>query len=292
MQLIRRILTPTDFGPSSAHAVSFAAGLAKELDAQLTLMHVVDELWPKLPTEAAPPVVGPSVEEREQEANLRLADTVLSIGDIAPWPDVVVRHGRAWEEIVRCAEALDCDLVVMGTHGRKGPSRWLLGSVAEKVVRNCKRPTLTVRADATERTSTEREGSETNRGLPESATSVKGVMVDALHLPRGPDGQKTLASGVRVGMRLWDHEARGDSPESQRDYEVVGYVLAGYAELQIEGETIRLEPGDSYWVPRHARHRYHILAPLTVVEAISPPSPSEVERPRQQRGESPSWARR
>lgn len=285
MQPIRRILTATDFGPSSAHALSFAADLAKELDAQLTLMHVVEELWPTLPTEAAPPVVGPSAEQRELEAGIRLADAVRSISDIAPWHDVVVRHGRVWEEIVRCAEALDCDLVVVGTHGRKGPSRWLLGSVAEKVVRNCRRPTVTVHGDSPEPTS-----KETERSFTEDAARAKGVMIDALRLPRGPDGQKLLASGVRIGMRLWDREERGDSPESQRDYEVVGYVLAGYAELQIEGETIRLEPGDSYWVPRHARHRYHILAPLTVVEAVSPPA--DAQSSRSARGESSSWARR
>lgn len=73
-------------------------------------------------------------------------------------------------------------------------------------------------------------------------------------------------------MRLWEHEAPGDSPESERDYEVVGYVLNGRAELHIEGQVVRLDPGDSYVVPRHARHHYHVISPFTVIEATSPPS--------------------
>ncbi|AKV00608.1 hypothetical protein AKJ09_07271 [Labilithrix luteola] len=59
---------------------------------------------------------------------------------------------------------------------------------------------------------------------------------------------------------------------SERDYEVVGYVLSGRAELHIEGQVVRLDPGDSYVVPRHARHHYHVIAPFTVIEATSPPS--------------------
>ncbi len=57
--------------------------------------------------------------------------------------------------------------------------------------------------------------------------------VDSRHSPRGALGQKYLASGVHVAMRLWD-EKPGDEaqkPESRRDYETVGYVLAGRAEL-------------------------------------------------------------
>jgi quercetin dioxygenase-like cupin family protein len=98
------------------------------------------------------------------------------------------------------------------------------------------------------------------------------VKLDSSHSPIGPQGQKYLASGVRVSMRLWEHEAIGDTPESERDYEVVGYVIAGQAELHVEGQMVRLQPGDSYVVPRHARHHYRIVTPFTAVEATSPPS--------------------
>jgi nucleotide-binding universal stress UspA family protein len=58
--------------------------------------------------------------------------------------DGVLREGVAWEEINRVADELDADLIVIGTHGRKGLARALLGSVAENVVRTATRPVLTI----------------------------------------------------------------------------------------------------------------------------------------------------
>lgn len=96
--------------------------------------------------------------------------------------------------------------------------------------------------------------------------------VDSAHAPRGSRGQRYLASGVRVAMRLWEAEKPGDYEESARPYETVGYVIAGQARLHIEGQTVTLAPGDSYVVPRGARHRYSIIDRFTAVEATSPPA--------------------
>jgi quercetin dioxygenase-like cupin family protein len=96
--------------------------------------------------------------------------------------------------------------------------------------------------------------------------------IDSRYSPRGPEGEKYLASGVRVSMRLWTEEEPGTHPESTRDYEVVGYVLVGRAELHLEGQVVRLDVGDSYVVPRGARHHYRILESFTAVEATSPPA--------------------
>jgi len=97
--------------------------------------------------------------------------------------------------------------------------------------------------------------------------------VDSHYSPHGPEGQKYLASSVHIGMRLWEEEQAGpDKPERQRDYETVGYVIRGRAELRIEGQVIQLGPGDSWVVPRGAAHTYHILEPFTAVEATYPPS--------------------
>jgi len=97
--------------------------------------------------------------------------------------------------------------------------------------------------------------------------------VDSTHSPRGPQGQKYLASSVHVGMRLWEEEQPGETkPAARRPYETVGYVLKGRAELRIEGQLVRLEPGDSWVVPRDAEHSYHILEPFTAVEATHPPA--------------------
>ena len=61
-------------------------------------------------------------------------------------------------------------------------------------------------------------------------------------------------------------------PVTERDYETVGYVISGRAELDLEGQTVRLEPGDSWLVPAGARHTYRILEPFTAVEATAPPA--------------------
>jgi quercetin dioxygenase-like cupin family protein len=98
------------------------------------------------------------------------------------------------------------------------------------------------------------------------------IKIDSSHSPRGPGGQKYLASGVRVSMRLWEEEPTAPVVETQRDYEVVGYVLRGRAELRLEGQLVALAPGDSYVVPRGARHAYRIVESFSAVEATSPPS--------------------
>ena len=102
-------------------------------------------------------------------------------------------------------------------------------------------------------------------------TSV--TKVQSRRSPHGSMGQKYLAGGVHVALRLWEKEPKGESePTSTRDYETVGYVIEGRAELEIEGQRLILEPGDSWTVPRGASHRYIILEEFTAVEATSPPA--------------------
>jgi quercetin dioxygenase-like cupin family protein len=91
--------------------------------------------------------------------------------------------------------------------------------------------------------------------------------------PFGVKGQKYLASGVHVAMRLWEGEEPNDhKPMTRRDYETVGYVLAGRAELHLEGQMVLLEPGDSWVVPRGAAHTYKILEKFSAIEATCPPA--------------------
>src|SRR5262249_50094486 len=78
--------------------------------------------------------------------------------------------------------------------------------------------------------------------------------------PRGRQGQKYLAAGVHLAMRLWEDEQPGEAkPMSRRDYETVGYVIRGRAELHLEGQMVLLESGDSWVVPRGAEHTYKVL---------------------------------
>lgn len=107
--------------------------------------------------------------------------------------------------------------------------------------------------------------------MSEHDTTVKKV--SSRHSPHGDMGQKYLVSGKQVSMRLWENE-EGDAHKGAtvREYETVGYVISGRAELDLEGQRIRLEPGDSWLVPAGTEHRYEILEPFTAIEATAPPS--------------------
>ena len=86
-------------------------------------------------------------------------------------------------------------------------------------------------------------------------------------------GQVYLAAGTKVGMRLWREVAPSeDMGAHSRDYETVGYVISGRAELTVEGQTVRLEPGDSWVVPAGAEHDYRIEEAFRAVKATSPPA--------------------
>lgn len=129
---IRRLLLATDFGPSSEGAVELAARIAAVFGARITLLHALDD-------DAREPTGEVARATRE-----RLEKVAEGIGGLVPDRDVLVRHGKPWSEI--CDEAKDgYDLVVLGTHGRSAVPRWLIGSVAERVVRAAEPPVLTVR---------------------------------------------------------------------------------------------------------------------------------------------------
>ncbi len=106
-----------------------------------------------------------------------------------------------------------------------------------------------------------------------TTTDTSVTKVKSAFSPHGELGQKYLASGTHVAMRLWEDEQPGEpKPMASRDYETVGYVISGRAELHLEGQTLLLEPGDSWAVPKGAAHMYKILEAFTAVEATSPPA--------------------
>ena len=103
-----------------------------------------------------------------------------------------------------------------------------------------------------------------------SATVKK---VDSAHSPHGDMGQKLLVEGKHIAMRLWEEQPESNPKDMiARPYETVGYVISGRAELMIEGQTLTLEPGDSWLVPSDAKHTYVIKEAFTAVEATSPPA--------------------
>jgi quercetin dioxygenase-like cupin family protein len=101
-------------------------------------------------------------------------------------------------------------------------------------------------------------------------TTVKKVSSAAS--PHGEMDQTYLVSGKRVALRIWKDEKPQKKPATRRDYETVGYVIAGEAELVVEGQTVALKQGDSWLVPAGAEHAYRILTDFTAIEATSPPA--------------------
>jgi universal stress protein A len=145
MATFSKILIPVDFSEHSREAVRQACDLARRFDAELHLLHALDT-WPA-PAEVASefrPQLYDILTEQRAAAARSLED--LPGAELGPKPVVrVIRTGVAAHEVINYANENGIDLIVMGTHGRTGVSRWLMGSVAEKVVRGAHCPVLVVR---------------------------------------------------------------------------------------------------------------------------------------------------
>ena len=97
--------------------------------------------------------------------------------------------------------------------------------------------------------------------------------VNSSTAPKGEMGQKYLAAGANVAMRIWQNEQPAEpKPKAARDYETVGYVIIGTAELHLEDRVLKLAPGDSWVVPQGTPHTYKITESFTAVEATTPPA--------------------
>lgn len=137
-----KILVPTDLGEPSRHALTTAVELAKKFDAQIVLVHVFDVPMSYAGMDLSPrDLLAPLWQGAKEQLDVALADVRKSI----PNATLTVSQGTPWREILAAIEREHADLVVVGTHGRRGIGRALLGSVAEKLVRLSPVPVLTVR---------------------------------------------------------------------------------------------------------------------------------------------------
>ncbi|MFB6089716.1 MAG: universal stress protein [Halobellus sp.] len=137
-----RILVPTDGSTATEGAVDHAVELAEQYDATLYALYVVDTgAYSSL--EMGSEIVAEALHEEGETAVEEVADAARAAGvDV----ETAVKDGIAHRVIVDHAAENAVDLIVMGTHGRTGVGRFLLGSVAEKVVRSADVPVMTVRA--------------------------------------------------------------------------------------------------------------------------------------------------
>jgi len=141
-KLFRNILCPIDFDANSPAALEFAGKIAQETKGRICLLHVVP--W----TVAAVPIDASEVlAELKQGATERLRRLAKETLDGRVANEIVVTVAtNPGDEVVRIAKERKADVVIMATHGRKGLSHLVLGSVAERVVRESPCPVLTVRA--------------------------------------------------------------------------------------------------------------------------------------------------
>ena len=136
------ILVPTDFGDASTAALERALELAAKLGSKVTVLHTT-RLPPYYYSAYAEGLAWP-VDELEGRAKKELDALVAKAKSRYPKIEGVLGEGEPWERILEAAKDRGADLIVMGTHGRRGVSRVLLGSVAEKVVRTSPIPVMTV----------------------------------------------------------------------------------------------------------------------------------------------------
>jgi universal stress protein A len=135
---IRRILVPIDWSEPSKKASRLAASLAREERAQLVLLHVV----PVAVVMNGPPPANYLKHLREELRQFEPSHSSAT-------PEYLVTEGDPVASILGTAREYGCDLIVMGTHGRSGLTRFLMGSVAEEVVRKSACPVLTLRVPKT-----------------------------------------------------------------------------------------------------------------------------------------------
>ncbi len=145
---IRRILFATDFSEGSSHAYPYALDIAKQYEARLYLVHVIYDIAKSAGWYVPQVSIDEIYHDMEKSARNELEKSYMD--DLVGMKDVeyVVLKGIPYEEIVKFAGVNKIDLVVLGTHGRRGIDRMLFGSTAEQVVRNAPCPVLSVRIPA------------------------------------------------------------------------------------------------------------------------------------------------
>lgn len=137
------ILVPIDFSPCSEHALDYACALAGKLGARIHVVNAIGTTLPELSVALTDQMIS-----RIRHDNAAAIDKLIQPRRaLASFGEVAVVDDEARDAILKTARAVHADLIVIGTHGRRGLPRMLLGSVAEDVLRRAACPVLAVRKD-------------------------------------------------------------------------------------------------------------------------------------------------
>lgn len=146
MKRIRRVLYASDFSTASRPSLTVAIAIARSVGATLTLVHVMAPIMPPLPEQYLDAVTLDQLEKRVRHWSARrLAGLAAQVRRAGIRVTALLRQGDPADQIVRACRSSRADLVVVGTHGRRGLPKFLLGSVAERVVATAPCPVVTVR---------------------------------------------------------------------------------------------------------------------------------------------------
>lgn len=141
-----KIIVATDFSPESEKALTYARALAHHFASKLILAHVID-LSIAVPLEAS--LGGPSIDSMRQDGAENMERTIydLEIDGLRAKGETIESHKPA-EAIVKLSEKIDADMVIVGTHSRRGLSKLILGSCSEAIIHNASCPVLTIGPNA------------------------------------------------------------------------------------------------------------------------------------------------
>ncbi|HVI96560.1 MAG TPA: universal stress protein [Anaeromyxobacter sp.] len=140
MGTFKHILAATDFSEASRPALDLAVSIARDSGADLTVVHTCE-----VPPYADITLVD-LVTPLADVAQTKLDALLVAVRNVCPRTTGVLKVGVAWEQILAVAGEATSDLIILGTHGRRGVAHALMGSVAERVVRLSPIPVLTVRS--------------------------------------------------------------------------------------------------------------------------------------------------
>lgn len=141
---VKRILFPTDVSEGSAHAVPYVADLTRHYVAKLYIIHVIYDVTKA--TGLYVPHISMDELYKDIETNAKRELAKCCVEELRGYKDIEYRilKGVPHEEILKFADENNIDLIIMGTHSRKGLDRVIFGSTAERVVRHARCPVLTV----------------------------------------------------------------------------------------------------------------------------------------------------
>lgn len=146
MKRIRHVLYASDFSAASRRALSTAISIAKSLDAKLTILYVLAPVVPMVPDRYIDAVTLDQLDKQARQWSARQLNRLAARAKKAGVRVTsLLREGDPVDQIVRAGRSTQADLIVVGTHGRRGLQRFFLGSVAARVVAMAPCPVVTVR---------------------------------------------------------------------------------------------------------------------------------------------------